>query len=427
MSTTTPTISGAAVEDLASLHSEPEWLRARRREAWEVFERLPMPSRTEEEWRRTDIRGLDLSHFEPFEGAAGAPDADPIADTAGVLRQRGSEPGRVELNPALARKGVLFLPLSQAAREYPELVRERLFSEVRPDRDRLTALHAALFSGGTFLYVPDGVVVEQPLVSQFWSAAGGAAVLPHTLIVAGAGSQFNYVDEFLSPDLERAAYTSGSAEIFAGQGSHVGYIALQRWGHHAWQFADQRARAERDSTVRLINVGLGGHFAKNRVEAHLVGPGASAELKALYFGTGDQFFDYHTLQSHAVGQTTSDLLFKGALTDRARAVYAGLIRIEPGARGSDAYQANRNLLLSREAKAHSMPMLEIENNDVRCTHGATIAPLDPEHLFYLESRGVPPPTAQRMIVHGFFGEVLDTIPVAQARDLVERELERRIG
>ncbi|MBO0702097.1 MAG: SufD family Fe-S cluster assembly protein, partial [Candidatus Dormibacteraeota bacterium] len=235
MSTATPTISRAAVEDLASLHSEPEWLRARRREAWDIFERLPMPSRTDEEWRRTDIRGLDLSEFEPFERAAGAPDADPIADTAGVLRQRGSEPGRVELDPALAAKGVVFLPLSQAAREYPELVQERLFTEVRPDRDRLTALHAALFSGGTFLYVPDGVAIEQPLVSQFWSAAGGAAVLPHTLIVAGQGSEFNYVDEFLSPDLERPAYTSGSAEVFAGQGSHVGYIALQRWGRHAWQ------------------------------------------------------------------------------------------------------------------------------------------------------------------------------------------------
>ena len=427
MSTSVTSFTPTAVEDLASLHSEPEWLRQRRRDAFEVFERLPMPSRSDEEWRRTDLRGLDLDSFEAYEQASGTPNADPIDDTSGVLRQRGSEPGTVELDPAVAARGVLFLPLSQAAREYPELVRERLFTEVRADRDRLTALHAALFSGGTFLYVPDGVSVEHPFVSQFWSAGGGAAVLPHTLVVAGKGSSFNYVDEFLSPDLERPAYCSGSAEVFAGEGSSVGYLALQRWGRHAWQFADQRVRGERESTVRLINVGLGGHFAKNRVEAHLVGPGASAELKALYFGTGDQFFDYHTLQAHAVGHTTSDLLFKGALTDEARAVYAGLIRIEPGARGSDAYQANRNLLLSKQAKAHSMPMLEIENNDVRCTHGATIAPLDPEHLFYLESRGIPPETAQRMIVKGFFGEVLDTIPVAQARELVERELEARVG
>jgi Fe-S cluster assembly protein SufD len=215
--------------------------------------------------------------------------------------------------------------------------------------------------------------------------------------------------------------------VIAGEGANVGYLALQRWGRHAWQFADQRVRAERDATVRLVSVGLGGRFAKNRIEASLAGPGASAELKALFFGSQKQFFDFHTLQQHRVGNTTSDLLFKGALRDEARSVYAGLIRIEPNASRSDAYQANRNLLLSKTAKAHSIPMLEILNNDVRCTHGATVAPVDPEHLFYLESRGIPAPTAEQMIVHGFFGEVLDRIPVAQARELVEAELEARIG
>jgi Fe-S cluster assembly protein SufD len=311
--------------------------------------------------------------------------------------------------------------------EHPDLVRRHLFSEVRADRDKLSALHAALFSGGTFLYVPDGVVVEKPLVSQFWSSGGGAAVLPHTLVLAGKGSSFNYIDEFLSPDLDRPGLTSGSAEIFADDASNVGYVSLQRWGRHAWQFANQRVHVRRDASVRLVSVGLGGRFAKNRVEATLAGPGASAELKALYFGSGQQFFDFHTLQQHVVGNTTSDLLFKGALQDEARSVYAGLIRIEPDATHSDAYQANRNLLLSRTAKAHSIPMLEILNNEVRCTHGATIAPVDPEHIFYLESRGIPGASAERMIVHGFFGEVLDRIPVAQARDLVEAELESRIG
>jgi Fe-S cluster assembly protein SufD len=416
-----------AVEELASLHGEPEWVRAARRDAFAAYERLPIPSRSVEEWRRTDIRGLDLGAFEAFERADGAAPADPIEDAAGVLRQRGSEPGVVELDADVAARGVLMMPLSQAVREHPDLVRPHLFSEARPDRDKLAALHAALFSGGTFLYVPDGVAVERPLVSQFWSSGGGAAVLPHTLIVAGPGSSFNYLDEFLSPDLDRPALTSGSAEVIAGEGANVGYLSLQRWGRHAWQFADQRVRAERDATVRLVAVGLGGRFAKNRIEATLAGPGASAELKALFFGSGQQFFDFHTLQEHRVGNTTSDLLFKGALRDEARSVYAGLIRIDPGASRSDAYQANRNLLLSKAARAHSIPMLEILNNDVRCTHGATVAPVDPEHLFYLESRGIPPPTAERMIVHGFFGEVLDRIPVQQARDLVEAELEARIG
>src|SRR3984893_3069479 len=378
-----------AVEELAALHGEPEWLRARRREAFEIYERLPLPSRSDEEWRRTDIRGLDLDAFQTFERAAGGAPADPIAETAGVLRQRGSEPGQVELDPEVAARGVIFMPLSQAASEDTELGRSRLFSEGRPERDQRAALHAALFSGGTFLYVPDGVSIEKPLVSQFWSSGGGAAVLPHTLVLAGKGSSFNYIDEFLSPDLDKPGLTSGSAEIFADDASNVGYVSLQRWGRHAWQFANQRVHVRRDASVRLVSVGLGGRFAKNRVEATLAGPGASAELKALYFGSAQQFFDFHTLQQHVVGNTTSDLLFKGALQDEARSVYAGLIRIEPDATHSDAYQANRNLLLSRTAKAHSIPMLEILNNEVRCTHGATIAPVDPEHVFYLESRRLP--------------------------------------
>ena len=416
-----------AVEEIASLHGEPDWLRARRREAFEAYERLGLPSKTDEEWRRTDLKGLQLDGFKPFEEPDGVAPGDPIEDAAGVLRQRGSHPGEVELEPELQRKGVLFLPLSQAAVEHPDLVRRHLFTEVRPDRDKLAALHGALFSGGTFLYVPDGVTVEKPLVSQFWSSGGGAAVLPHTLVIAGEGSAFNYVDEFLSPDLDQPAITSGSAEVFARRGANIGYVSLQRWGRHAWQFADQRVRLHQESTVRIVNVGLGGRFAKTRVEAVLDGPGATAELKALFFGTEDQFFDYHTLQRHEVGQTTSDLLFKGALRDSSRSVYAGLIRIEPHAQRSDAYQANRNLLLSKSANAYSIPMLEILNNDVRCTHGATIAPVDPEHLFYLQTRGIPRAVAERMVAQGFFGEVLDRIPVQQARDLVEQELEARIG
>jgi Fe-S cluster assembly protein SufD len=202
---------------------------------------------------------------------------------------------------------------------------------------------------------------------------------------------------------------------------------LQKWGRNVWHFADQRAELSKDATLRLFNVTLGGKFSKTRVEASLAGEGANAELKAMYFASGDQFFDFHTLQDHRVGNTRSDLLFKGALSDTARTVYAGLIRIEKHAARSDAYQANRNLVLSDHAKATSIPMLEIDNNDVRCTHGATVGPVDPEHLFYLRSRGIPEPTAKRMLIQGFFGDVLDRIPFEHARRLVESELESRIG
>ncbi|TAN31900.1 Fe-S cluster assembly protein SufD [bacterium] len=415
------------VEEIASIHEEPDWLRDRRRTALETFERLPAPSRTDEEWRRTDISHLDPSAFSQFEHRNGAAPAEPLRDVAGSLTQRGSQHEAVRLDPGLASAGVIFEPLSVAAKRHPELIEPLLFTLTRADRDRFAALHAAFFSGGAFLYVPDGLVIDRPIVGQFFSSEGGTAILPHSLVVAGRGARFNYLDEYLSPADEAAGYKSGSAELFLGEGSQVGYVALQKWGRNAWHLADQSARLAKDASLRLFNVTLGARFSKTRVEASLQGTGADAELKAIYFASGDQFFDFHTLQDHQVGNTRSDLLFKGALQDNARTVYAGLIRIEKGAARSDSYQANRNLVLSDHAKATSIPMLEIDNNDVRCTHGATVGPVDPQHLFYLRSRGIPEATAKRMIVQGFFGDVLDRIPFEHARTLIETELEARLG
>ena len=334
------------------LRGEPGWLRERRHSALEAYERLPMPSRTDEEWRRTDIAGLDPSLFAKFEHSNGA-----------VTEQR-------ELP-----EGVIFEPLLTAVANHSELLEPLLFSLVRPDRDRFAALHAAFFTGGNFVYVPDGVTIDEPILGQHFSHESGTSVLPHTLIVAGKGSRFNYLDEYIADGDDEAAYRTGSAEIIVGEGAEVGYVAIQKWGRQAWHLADQRARLAKDATLKLFNVTLGARFSKTRVEASLVGPGATAELKGIYFASGEQFFDFHTLQ------------------DVARTVYAGLIRIEKGAARSDAYQANRNLVLSDKAKATSIPMLEIDNNDVRCTHGATVGPVDPNHLFYLQSRGISERTA----------------------------------
>jgi Fe-S cluster assembly protein SufD len=392
-------------QSLDQLQGEPGWLRERREAAFATFEKLPMPSKTDEEWRRTDISRLDPGQFSKLEHLD----------------------GQKLVLPSALPKGVILKPLREAAREHPELVEPRLFSLVHADRDRFAALHAAFFTGGTFLYVPDGVVVEEPIIGQHFSHEAGTSVLPHTLIVAGRNSKFDYLDEYIAEHDDEAGYRTGSTEIFAGEGAQVGYVAVQKWGRNVWHFADQRAELQKDSTLKLFNVTLGGKFSKTRVEASLAGEGAQAELKAIYFASGEQFFDFHTLQDHRVGNTRSDLLFKGALSDVARTVYAGLIKIEKHAARSDAYQANRNLVLSDKAKATSIPMLEIDNNDVRCTHGATVGPVDPEHLFYLRSRGIPEPTAKRMLIQGFFGDVLDRIPFEHARRLVESELESRIG
>ncbi|TMB47598.1 MAG: Fe-S cluster assembly protein SufD [Chloroflexi bacterium] len=387
------------------LQGEPDWLRERRQSALATYERLPMPSKTDEEWRRTDVSGFNPAEFSTLEHQNGLK----------LERPSGLPPG------------VILEPLRVAAKEHPDLVEPRLFALLRAGRDRFAALHAAFFTGGTFLYVPDGVEIDEPILGQHFSHEGNNSVLPHTLIVAGRGARFNYLDEYIAEDDAEAGYRSGSTEIFAGEGSQVGYVAVQKWGRHVWHFADQRAEVQKDAAVKMFNVTLGGRFSKNRVEASLVGQGAEAELKAIYFASGEQFFDFHTLQDHQVGNTRSDLLFKGALQDTARTVYAGLIKIEKHAARSDAYQANRNLVLSDEAMATSIPMLEIDNNDVRCTHGATVGPVDPDHMFYLRSRGIPEQTAKRMLIQGFFGAVLERIPFEQARNLVEAELESRIG
>jgi Fe-S cluster assembly protein SufD len=387
------------------LQGEPDWLQKRRLSALATYEGLPMPSKTDEEWRRTDISGLNATDFSELEHRNGY---------------------NLDALSSLPR-GVILEPLRVAADKHRQLVEPLLFSLARADRDRFTALHAAFFTGGTFLYVPDGVLIDEPIVAKHTSHEGGSAVLPHTLIVAGRGARFHYLDEYVADGDEEPGYRTGSAEIFVGESAEVGYVALQKWGRNAWHFGDQRARLEKDSKLKLFSVTLGGRFSKTRVEASLVGQGAEAELKAIYFAAGQQFFDFHTLQDHQVGNTRSDLLFKGALQDTARTVYAGLIRIEKGAARSDAYQANRNLVLSDHAKATSIPMLEIDNNDVRCTHGATVGPVDPQHLFYLRSRGIPEQTAKRMIVQGFFGDVLDRIPFEHARNLIEADLESRLG
>src|SRR5258708_6560924 len=364
-----------------------------------------MPSKTDEEWRRTAISGLSPTFFAELEHKKGF---------------------RLDALSSLPR-GVILEPLRVAAEKHPQLVEPLLFSLIKADRDRFSALHAAFFTGGTFLYVPDGVEIVEPIVGQHTSHEGGTALLPHTLIVAGRGARFHYLDEYIGRDDEPAAYRSGSAEIFVGEGAEVGYGAVQEGGGKAGLFADERARLEKDARLRLFNVTLGAQFSKTRVEASLVGQGSDAELKAIYFASGKQFFDFHTLQDHQVGNTPSDLLSKDAPHPPPPTLYAAFIRIEKGAARSDAYQANRNLVLSDHAKATSIPMLEIDNNDVRCTHGATVGPVDPQSMFYLQSRGIPAPTAKRMIVQGFFGDVLDRIPFEHARNLIEADLEARLG
>lgn len=389
----TETFTRRAVEDLIDSLGEPGWLAERRLQAFDIFEKLDMPDPKGEEWRYVDVRKFDFSRF-------AAPEANRFPLAAA---------------PELTSKGVIFADLNTVAKEHPDLLREHFFTEVSTEEHKFTALHAAFHSDDVFVYVPKGVEVEIPFEAVHSLAAGGS-VFPHTTIVVDEQASVTFVDRFESDDFAAPALCASVVEIEARRGAIVNYISLQQWGRNAHHFQTQRFTGHRDSTVRSLAVNLGSTFARTQVESVLRGEGSFSEMLGLYFADSDQHFAQRTLQSHNDQHATSDLLYKGALKDHARSEYSGLIKVLPGAQGTDAYQANRNLVLSESAMARSIPQLEIEANEVRCTHGATVSPVEEEHLFYLMSRGIDRVTAQKLIVFGFFGEVLDRIRVPAVRD-----------
>jgi len=278
---------------------------------------------------------------------------------------------------------------------------------LEPAADVFAELNAAL-AAPVVLRIPPGHVAADP-IEVVWPAPGdGAAVFPRLVVETGPDADVTIVERFASHDV--SALVVPVTELRAGPGARLRYLATNELGPRVWQIAHQVGRADQESYTLLATVALGGYYARVRTDARLEGAGATGEQVAAYFGAGDQMHDFRTLQDHAAPKTTSDLLFKGAVEDRARSVYTGLIRVRKGAPGTNAFQTNRNLKLSEEAWADSVPNLEIENNDVRCSHASAVGPIDADQRFYLESRGVPPATAERLIVLGFFDEVLERLP-----------------
>ncbi len=392
-----------AVERLADRLGEPGWLAERRLEAFDLFSKMDPPDPRGEEWRYTDVRRFDFGRF-----------AAPVP----------SMPSAV-LPDGLAGKGVIFTDFATAARDYPELLQEHFFTDVPVDEHKFTALHGAFHSDDVLLYVPRGLAIDVPLEVARRVSPGGST-FPHTSIVLEDTASVTLVDSFSSEEFSGDALCSSVVEIQAGRGAIVNYISLQSWGRGVSHFQTQRFTGHRDSTVRSLAVNLGSSFARTQVESVLKGEGAFSEMLGLYFADADQHFAQRTLQYHDAAHATSDLLYKGALKENSRSEYSGLIKVSKGAQGTDAYQANRNLVLSDNAMAHSIPQLEIEANEVRCTHGATVSPVEEEHLFYLMSRGIDRVTAQKLVVFGFFGEVLDRIRVPGVRDALSDAISAKV-
>ena len=417
--------------------ADPAWLKARREEAWDVYMATPLPSTRSEEWRYTDVaRMLPLDRLEPnLEGADGGPIPDALLHT---MAQDRTSAGRVvdvdgnvvsaELDPGLAAKGVVLCSLREAARSGDPVVESLLATRAVPASDgKFPALNAALWADGVFLRVPRDVRLEEPIRLSRWVSRPGTATFSRILIVAEELSQVSFVDEIMSPDFESTSLVSTAVELFSRGGAHVQYVSLQRMGRGGFYLASQRTLAERDSTLNTLNVALGGSIGRVDLNARLLGPGANSDMLGLYFGDDDQHFDFNTSQDHVAPDAHSDLLYKGALDGSARGVFRGVIRVHEGAQRTDAYQTNRNLILSDDAIATSLPNLEIGADDVRCSHGATVGQLDAEALFYLMSRGMDRARAERLVVLGFLGEVLKRLPLGGVTEKVIEAIKAKLG
>ena len=434
----TSALNPAAVERIGM--SEPEWLRERRAHAWDVYERTPMPTIRLEEWRYTNLKKkLDLNSLQLSDAEAMSDDAstwperlraamDEDREASGHIVIIDGHVVHADVDKQLATQGVILESLQEAITNHEELVREHLATDAVPaEEGKFAALNAALWSDGIFLYVPKGVQLELPVRVTRWLSEAGTAYFSRVLIVAEAQSQVSYVDEVLSDDFESQTYTSTAVELIAREGARVQYVAVQRLGRGAFYQSMQRTLAQRDSKLDTLNVALGASVTRVDLNARLLGPGANSDMLGLYFGDDDQHFDFNTSQDHVAEHTSSDLLYKGALDGASRAAFRGIIRVLPGAQGTDAYQTNRNLLLSPESRADSLPNLEIEADDVKCSHGATVGQLDDEAKFYLMSRGLSLIQAERLVVLGFLGEVLAKLPLGGVVDKVTRVIEQKLA
>jgi len=404
-------------------------LKDYRQKAWDEFQRLPLPTTKDESWRRTNLRTLPSDKFNlPSTGVQLEYQAVPenlLQPLAGshhggqILLQ--TEKALINLDPVLTHKGVIFTDLRTAEVKHPELVEQLAGGIVRSEEGKFAALAAAFAQNGVVLYVPKGVKIEKPLHSVLWGGGNNLAHISHLLIWLDEGASVTYVHESASPQ-QVSNLHAGLVEIKVSDGANLRFVELQSWGDQVWNFSHERAQVGRDANLDWIFGAIGSHVTKNFSSLDLVAPGATGRMSGFYFTNGQQHLDHDTRQNHLAPNTTSDLLFKGALKGKSRSVWQGMIYVAPGAQKTDGFQANRNLVLSPAARADSIPGLEILADDVRCTHGATVGKIDPEPMFYLLSRGIPTEDAERLVVEGFFDPIMQRIPFEGVRERFQKAI-----
>ncbi|MBW8782259.1 MAG: Fe-S cluster assembly protein SufD [Verrucomicrobia bacterium] len=386
----------------------PSWWLETKKAAWNQFNALPMPARTDETWRFSSIGSLDLAGFNlPEDASVHIPHLSAFPHTAEIIFSNRQAVGRSTVPAELAAQGVIFCPLDEALHHHGELIKT-YFQKLPANlgSEKFVALNTAFTGAGAFLYVPKGVEVALPFVLQHTLSGANLATFPHTIVVLGEQAKATLVEFFVSGERDAHQLVSGVNDLHAGTGAQLTYVGAQNWSRDTLAFQTNSIVAERDARVLSLNVHLGGRQARHESHSRLLGTGAHSEMLALTVANATQEFDQRTLQTHASPHTSSNLLYKNVLLDTAKTIFSGLIIVEPDAQKTDAYQSNRNLMLSDTAEANSLPGLEIEANDVRCTHGSTTSRIEPEQQFYLQARGIDPTKAHELLVFGFFEEVL---------------------
>lgn len=424
--------SRGSFEAFLKTRDEPDWVAARRRAAFEIYQRKLAEPLNPEEFKRVDLRAFQPGRFTVAASSAGPAQLETLlekkAEFAGTVTHVDGNCVAARLDEALARQGVLFGSLFDLMNRHREILEPHLMSRAVPaDSDRIAAWHAAFCTGGTVLYVPRNVAVTAPLYSLIGLSSPGAADFSHTLVILEEGASATLLEETGSASTENTGLHVGAVELLVGVGANLRYVQLQNWNHHVWHLGHQAGLVARDASLQWTVGGIGARLAHIHQEVTLEGPGASGEVNGVTFATGRQLLSYYTQQTHKAPSTRSDLLYKDVLRDQARVVWRGMIRVDPEAQKTDGYQRNDSLLLSPDCRADAIPGLEIEADDVRCTHGATAGRVDAEQIFYCMCRGLPRDEAMHMIVEGFFHGVYDRIAVETVRETLSQAVKRKLG
>ncbi len=426
------TFNEAAFEEFLDGRNDPAWVVDSRRRAFALFQEKQSAPLDPEEWKRVDLRAFRPEKFGIVNGETPAGSFETLlsdrAEFAGRIVHENGRCTRSELDASLAEKGIVFGDLSALVHTHRELLEPHLMTRaVPPDRDRFSAWHAAFWTGGTVLIVPANTSVAVPLHSLIALSREGACDLSHTLIVLGENASATLLEETASADEVSSGLHIGSVELLVGRGANLRYVQLQNWNQKTYHFAHQAGRVDADGFLQWTVSGLGAKLAHVHQDVILDGRGAAGEVNGVTFATEKQFISYYTQQTHNVENTRSDLLYKEVLRDKARVVWRGMIKVEKAAQLTDGYQRSDALMLSDTARCDAIPGLEIEADDVRCTHGATAGQVDEEQVFYAMSRGIARHEAMHMIVEGFFQQVYDRIPVEVVRETLSQTVIRKLG